>query len=192
MQRVMRNLNKGELRLAFVEANLLSVSCAIVLQLYNVPCISVNWYNEPCISVIWNDYDADQDDDHYDFMIFKKIWINPNISILKVMTDWLAPMPDKGLPHVNMRSKSNNKALHGCISSCKGLFPYYVSQNQGSWTLPPPSVSNGQHLHYPPTPLVSNGQDLAYPPSLSPRQLLSAFARHPFCTTIFYEDLFTW
>merc|ERR1719228_2195191 len=43
--RVMRNLNKGELRLAFVEANLLSV-----------------------------------------------------------MTDWLAPMPDKGLPHVNMRS----------------------------------------------------------------------------------------
>jgi len=43
--RVMSNLNKGELRLAFVEANLLSV-----------------------------------------------------------MTDWLAPMPDKGLPHVNMRS----------------------------------------------------------------------------------------
>jgi len=42
---VMTNLNKGELRLAFVEANLLSV-----------------------------------------------------------MTDWLAPMPDKGLPHVNMRS----------------------------------------------------------------------------------------
>ena len=32
----MRNLNKGELRLAFVEANLLSVSCAIVLQLYHV------------------------------------------------------------------------------------------------------------------------------------------------------------
>ena len=24
--------------------------------------------------------------------------------IIKVMTDWLAPMPDKGLPHVNMRS----------------------------------------------------------------------------------------
>merc|ERR1712165_533022 len=43
--RVMNNLNKGELRLAFVEANLLSV-----------------------------------------------------------MTDWLAPMPDKGLPHVNMRT----------------------------------------------------------------------------------------
>jgi len=43
--RVMRNLNKGELRMAFVEANLLSV-----------------------------------------------------------MTDWLAPMPDKGLPHVHMRT----------------------------------------------------------------------------------------
>jgi len=50
--RVMRNLNKGELRLAFVEANLLSV-----------------------------------------------------------MTDWLAPMPDKGLPHVNMRT-SFLKLLH--------------------------------------------------------------------------------
>lgn len=43
--RIMRNLNKGELRMAFVEANLLSV-----------------------------------------------------------MTDWLAPMPDKGLPHVHMRT----------------------------------------------------------------------------------------
>lgn len=43
--RVMTNLNKGELRMAFVEANLLSV-----------------------------------------------------------MTDWLAPMPDKGLPHINIRA----------------------------------------------------------------------------------------
>ena len=38
---------------------------------------------------------------------------------------------------------------------------------RGSWTPPPPSVSNGQHL--------------AYPPS-------SAFAWRPFCTTIFYVD----
>merc|ERR1712098_367434 len=44
--RVMRNLNKGELRMAFVEANLLSV-----------------------------------------------------------MTDWLAPMPDKSLPHVFIRTE---------------------------------------------------------------------------------------
>ena len=28
-------------------------------------------------------------------------------------------------------------------------------------------------------------------PPLPPRQILSAFARRPFCTTIFYEDLFT-
>ena len=42
---------------------------------------------------------------------------------------------------------------------------------RGSWT---PSVSNGQHLAYPPSP---------------PRQLSSAFARRPFCTTILYVDL---
>ena len=103
-------------------------------------------------------------------MVFQKIWINPNISILKVMTDWLAPMPDKGLPHVNMRSKSNNKALHGCISSCKGLFPYYVSQNQGSWALPPPSSAMIRIWLTP----------QSHP---SPRQLSSAFARCPFCTS---------
>ena len=62
---------------------------------------------------------------------------------------------------------------------------------RGSWTTPPPLVSNGQHLAYPPSPLVSNGQHLTYPPS-PPRQLSSAFARRPFCTTIFYVDLFTW
>ena len=48
---------------------------------------------------------------------------------------------------------------------------------RGSWTPPPPLVSNGQHLAYPPSP---------------PRQLSSAFARRPFCTTIFYVDLITW
>ena len=43
----------------------------------------------------------------------------------------------------------------------KGLFTYYVSQNQGF--LDPPSP---------------------------PRQLSSAFARRPFCTTIFDVDFF--
>ena len=43
-----------------------------------------------------------------------------------------------------------------------GLFTYYVSLIRGSWIPPPPSVSNGQHL---------------------------AYARCPFCTTIFYGDI---
>ena len=46
---------------------------------------------------------------------------------------------------------------------------------RGFLTPPPPSVSNGQHLAYPPSP---------------PRQLSSAFARRPLCTTIFGVDFF--
>ena len=45
----------------------------------------------------------------------------------------------------------------------KGLFTYYVSQNQEF--LDPPSVSNSQHLAYPPSP---------------PRQQWSAFGLPPF------------
>ena len=64
------------------------------------------------------------------------------------------------------------------IRGCSHI--YSVSQNQGFLAPPPPSVSNGQHLAY----------WLTTPPP--PCQLSSAFARRPFCTTIFYVDLFTW
>ena len=40
-----------------------------------------------------------------------------------------------------------------------------------------------------PPPLARNGQHLAYPPSFL-RQLSSAFAQCPFCTTISDEDFF--
>ena len=46
----------------------------------------------------------------------------------------------------------HNTMLHNTQNIVhKGLFTYYVSQNQG--LLDPPSVSNGQHLAYPPSPL---------------------------------------
>ena len=56
------------------------------------------------------------------------------------------------------------KEVEVCSFSLRGCSHITSAKIRGSWTPPPPSVSNGQHLAYPPPPLVSNGQHLAYPP----------------------------
>ena len=58
----------------------------------------------------------------------------------------------------------------------RGCSHIMSAKNRGSYTPPPPSVSNGQHLAYPPSP---------------PRQPSSAFSRRPYCTTIFDVDFLT-
>ena len=71
-----------------------------------------------------------------------------------------------------------SKKVH--LYHIRGCSHIMSAKNRSSETPPPPS----------PRASVSNGQLLADPPS-PPRQLSSAFARRPFCTTIFDLDFLT-